>query len=103
MKRNGYLTKKEMATLKAELDKAAIGDRIISLRKIANQMGIKRMKRGQVMGMIKTFTRRHPDYKVVKMEWNGITSLFHSITFIDKELEIEQEFERRRQMVYNRA
>ena len=32
MKSNGYLVKKEKDMLKAELDKAAIGDRIISLK-----------------------------------------------------------------------
>ena len=105
MKRNGFLTKKEKEILKAALDKAAISYRIISLRKIANQIGIKRMKREQVVGVIQTFTYRHPDYNVVKMlsHENEVSSLFNSITFIDKGLEIEQEFERRRQMVYNRA
>ena len=105
MKRNGYLSRKEKDILKEELDKAAIGDRIISLRKIAVKIGVKRMKREQVIGVVQTFTYRHPDYKVVKMlsHDNEITSLFNSITFIDKGLEIEQEFERRRQMVYNRA
>ena len=105
MKRNGYLTRKEKDILKAELDKAAISYRIISLRKIAEKLAIKRMKREQVIGIIKTFTYRHPDYNPVKMlsHENEITSIFNSITFIDKGLEIEQEFERRRQMVYNRA
>ena len=105
MKSNGYLAEKEKDTLKAELDKAAIGDRIISLKEIAEKIGIKRIKREQVMGIIQTFTYRHPDYKAVKMLSHDkeITSLFNSITFIDKGLEIEQEFERRRQMVYNRA
>ena len=86
MKSNGYLVKKEKDMLKAELDKAAIGDRIISLKDIADKIGIKRIKREQVMGIIQTFTYRHPDYKVVKMlsHENEITSLFNSITFIDK-------------------
>ena len=91
MKRNGFLTKKEMTALKAELDKAAIGDRVISLRKIANQIGIKRMKRQQVMGVVQTFAHRNPGYNVVKMlsHEDGITSLFNSITFVDEGLEIE--------------
>ena len=91
MKSNGYLTKKEKDMLKAELDKAAIGDRIISLKKIADKIGIKRIKREQVMGIIQTFTYRHPDYKAVKMlsHENEITSLFNSITFIDKGLEFD--------------
>ena len=86
MKSNGYLTEKEKDILKAELDKAAIGDRIISLKEIAGKIGIKRIKREQVMGIIQTFTYRHPDYKAVKMlsHENEITSLFNSITFIDK-------------------
>ena len=93
MKSNGYLTEKEKNILKAELE-AAIGDRIISLKEIAEKIGIKRIKREQVMGIIQTFTDRHPDYKAVKMlsHENEITSLFNSITFIDKELK----------MVYNR-
>ena len=93
MKSNGYLTKKEKDLLKAELDKAAISYRIISLKKIANQIGIKRMKREQVIGVVRTFTYRHPDYKAVKMlsREDGITSLFNSITFIDKGVEIEHE------------
>ena len=93
MKRNGFLTKKEKDLLKAELDKAAIGDRIISLRKIAEKLAIKRMKREQVIGVVRTFTYRHPDYKAVKMlsREDGITSLFNSITFIDKGVEIEHE------------
>ena len=93
MKRNGFLTKKEKDLLKAELDKAAIGDRIISLRKIAEKLAIKRIKREQVIGIMKTFTYRHPDYKAVKMlsREDGITSLFNSITFIDKGVEIEHE------------
>lgn len=105
MKNSGYLTENEKESLKAELDKAAISYRIISLKKIANQIGIKRMKRAQVIGVAQTFTCRHPDYKAVKMlsHENEGTSIFHSITFIDKGVEIEQEFERRRQMVYNRA
>ena len=91
MKSNGYLTEKEKDTLKAELDKAAIGDRIISLKEIAEKIGIKRIKREQVMGIINTFTYRHPDYKAVKMisRKNEITSLFNSITFVDKELEFD--------------
>ena len=103
MKRNGYLTKKEKEILKEELDKAAIGDRIISLKEIAEKIGIKRIKREQVMGITQTFTRRHPDYKAVQMlsHENEGTSLFNSITFIDKGVEIEQEFERRRQMALN--
>ena len=93
MKSNGYLTEKEKNILKAELE-AAIGDRIISLKEIAEKIGIKRIKREQVMGIIQTFTDRYPDYKAVKMlsHENEITSLFNSITFIDKELK----------MVYNR-
>ena len=88
MKRNGYLTKKEKEILKAELDKAAIGDRIISLRKIAEKLAIKRMKREQVIGVVRTFIYRHPDYYPVKMlsHEDGITSLFHSITFIERTL-----------------
>ena len=91
MKSNGYLTKKEKDILKAELDKAAIGDRIIRLKEIAEKIGIKRIKREQVMGIIQTFTYRHPDYKAVKMlsHENEITSLFNSITFIDKGLEFD--------------
>ena len=91
MKSNGYLTEKEKDMLKAELDKAAIGDRIISLKEIAEKIGIKRIKREQVMGIINTFTYRHPDYKAVKMlsHKNEITSLFNSITFIDKGLEFD--------------
>ena len=88
MKRNGYLTKKEKEILKEEMDKAAIGDRIISLKEIAEKIGIKRIKREQVMGIIQTFTYRHPDYKAVKMlsHENEITSIFHSITFIERTL-----------------
>ena len=88
MKRNGFLTKKEMATLKEELDKAAISYRIISLKEIAVKTGIKRIKREQVIGIIKTFTYRHPDYKVVKMlsHENEVSSLFNSITFIERTL-----------------
>ena len=67
MKNSGYLTENEKESLKAELDKAAIGDRIISLKKFAEKIGIKRIKRAQVMGIIQTFTRRHPDYKAVQM------------------------------------
>lgn len=91
MKSNGYLTEKEKDILKAELDKAAIGDRIISLKEIAEKIGIKRIKREQVMGIINTFTYRHPDYKAVKMlsHKNEIASLFNSITFIDKGLEFD--------------
>lgn len=91
MKSNGYLTEKEKDTLKAELDKAAIGDRIISLKEIAEKIGIKKIKREQVMGIIQTFTYRHPDYKAVKIlsHKNKITSLFNSITFIDRELEFD--------------
>ena len=105
MKKNGFLTKKEKDILKEELDKAAISYRIISLRKIAEKLAIKRMKREQVIGIIKTFTYRHPDYNPVKMlsHGGGMTSRFNAITFIDKGLEIEGEFERRRQMVDNRA
>ena len=88
MKRNGYLSKKKKEILKAALDKAAIGDRIISLKEIAVKTGVKRMKREQIMGIIKTFTYRHPDYKAVKMlsHEDGITSLFDSITFIERTL-----------------
>ena len=88
MKSNGYLTKKEKDLLKAELDKAAIGDRIISLRKIAEKLAIKRMKREQVIGVVQTFTYRHPDYYPVKMlsHENEGTSLFNSITFIERTL-----------------
>ena len=105
MKTNGFLSRKEMAALKEKLDEAAIGDRIISLRKIAEKLAIKRMKREQVVGVVQTFTYRHPDYYPVRIlsHENEGTSLFNSITFIDKGVDIEQEFERRRQMVYNRA
>ena len=90
MKSNGYLTEKEKEKVKAELDKAAIRDRIISLREISEKIGINRIKREQVMGIIQTFTYRHPDYEVVKMlsHENEITSLFNSITFIDNGVEI---------------
>ena len=85
-----------MAALKEKLDEAAISYRIISLKEIAVKIGIKRIKREQVMGIIQTFTYRHPDYNVVKMlsHEDGITSLFHSITFIDKGLEIEHDIPR---------
>ena len=88
MKRNGYLSRKKKDILKEELDKAAIGDRVISLKEIAVKTGVKRMKREQIMGIIKTFTYRHPDYKAVKMlsHEDGITSLFDSITFIERTL-----------------
>ena len=91
MKSNGYLTEKEKDTLKAELDKAAIEVRVISLKEIARRIGIKKMKQEQVMGVIHTFLYRHPDYKVVKMlkHRDEITSLFNSITFIDKGLEFD--------------
>lgn len=90
MKSNGYLTEGEKDILKAELDKAAIGDRIISLKKIAEKIGIKRIKREQVIGIIQTFTYRHPDYKAVKMlsHENAITSLFNSITFIERRVRV---------------
>ena len=89
MKSNGSLKEKEKEILKAELDKAAIGDRIINLKEIAEKIGIKSIKLEQVMGIIQTFIYRHPDYKAVKMlsHENEITSLFNSITFIDKGLE----------------
>ena len=96
MKRNGYLSRKEMAALKKELDKAAISYRIISLRKIAEKLAIKRMKREQVMGVVRTFTYRHPDYYPVRIldhENEGV-SLFNSITFIDKGVEIEHDIPR---------
>lgn len=77
--------------LQAELDKAAIGDRIINLKEIAEKIGVKIIKREQVMGIIQTFTCRHPDYKAVKMlsRETTIATLFNSITFIDKGLEFE--------------
>ena len=89
MKRNGYLSRNEKDILKEELDKAAIGDRVISLKEIAEKLAIKRMKREQIMGVVQTFTHRHPDYKAVISHEDGITSLFNSIVFVDKGLEIE--------------
>lgn len=89
MKKNGYLTKKEKGTLKAELDKAAISDRIISLRKIAEKLAIKRMKREQVIGMVKTFIHTHPEYEVAKESAGA--SLFNSIAFVERTLNVIEE------------
>ena len=83
------LTKQQKKELKAELEKRYESDRIIHLREVANDLGIKQIDRAQCVGIMQTFCQKHPDYKAVQMMNNKYDSLFCSLTFIDRALEFD--------------
>ncbi len=84
-----YLSKQQKEALKEALDNRYEESRIISLKEVANELGIKQIPREQCVGILQTFCRKHPDYKAVQMMNTKHDSLFVSLTFIDKTLEFD--------------
>lgn len=74
------------------LEKASEGDRIISLREQSNACGIKHLKTQECLEIANKFLKSHSDYKMVRMMETPYDSIFCSLTFIDKELQFDQDF-----------
>lgn len=74
-----------------ELNKAAIGERIISVREKAAEVGIKHLKTQEVLEICNKFIEEHNDYKLVKMMDHPYDSLFCSATLIEKCVEFIDE------------
>lgn len=78
--------------LNAALDKAAETDRIISLKAVAETVGITRMTRDQVIGTTISFKHRHNDYRAVEMVDQDLPNrmLFETVRFVENDIEFEE-------------
>lgn len=74
-----------------KLNERAKGERIISLRETANQLGIKHLKTQECLEISNLFLKKQPEYKAVKFIDNPLDSLFCSLTFVDKNIEFSEE------------
>lgn len=88
------LTQDEKKKLNAALDEKATTDNIISFRDVALECGFKHIKTEQVKGFATSFVNRHPNYKAVHMvkdSQDTTTSLFVGLTFVDKNIDFEED------------
>lgn len=86
------MTKKYL-DVKARLNELAKSDKIIKLYDVARSMGYNHIKKENVQGIMKSFLQKNPNYKAVQIveKENSNMSLFCSLTFVDKEIEFENE------------
>ena len=74
-----------------KLNERAQGERIISLRDTANQLGIKHLKTQECLEISNLFLKQQPEFKAVKFIDNPLDSLFCSLNFVDKTIEFCEE------------
>lgn len=77
------------SNLVSAIIKEAEGNKIVSLREIANRTGIKHVSRQDCIDVVRTVKKQLPGYHPVQMMQTNNDSLFISVCFIDNSLEFD--------------